>query len=85
MAIFKLRSIMEVARDVTIERYVDANLDFESCVVTDPNTGDSIKLRWFLEHVQEDYMKMLEAHQRYLFDGEQPGDEIWMVEGKDNK
>ena len=85
MAIFKLRSIMEVARDVTIERYVDANLDFESCVVTDPNTGDSIKLRWFLEHVQEDYMKMLQAHTRYLMDASEPGDEVWMVEEKGKK
>lgn len=54
-----MKTIAEVARDMTFPRYKDVDIDFESCRIIDPNTGDDIKLRWFLELVEDDYKKML--------------------------
>ena len=65
MSEFKLKTLPEIARE-TMDRYVNADLDFEACVVRDPNTGDEIRLRWYLEKVEEDYKKYLDELDKWL-------------------
>ena len=66
METFKLKSISEIAKDVTLKRYVDLDVDYHSAYIIDPNTKDNIALDWFIEHLEEDFKKHLEEHERWL-------------------
>ena len=70
MSGFKLKSISEVAEEVTLKRYVDLDIDYHTAYIIDPNTKDNIALDWFIEHLEEDFKKHLEEHEKWLRDEE---------------
>ena len=68
----RLKSISEIAKDTTIKRYIDKNIDYHRAVITDPTTKDVIALDWFIERLEEDFKKHLEEHEAWLMDMDEP-------------
>ena len=56
----KRKSFPELAKE-TLKRYLDMNFDIETCVIKDKRTGEEICFKWFLEHLEEDYTKMVKS------------------------
>ena len=59
------KTLREIAKK-TMDRYANVDLDFEACHIVDPNTGDNIKLSWYLEEVEKDVKKYLDGLDKRL-------------------